>query len=173
MSPGLEEFIAPLPSNNVTHNEMNLNCETQSTLECVAAGGSGDQVSSQLCGVDVSASNLQDFPIIRYKFMKLSELLHFMGYVDQALVLDKASEFHACQNPRWSECAISCGAGGTLNDEGVVDTCWPRPTVNVASTGKASFRLTLHTPELGFQRFTIGKGAAGPAPLRVRFQREA
>ena len=39
-----------------------------------------------------------------------------MGYVDQALVLDKASEYHACQGPRWSECAISCGAGGTLND---------------------------------------------------------
>ena len=36
-------------------------------------------------------SNLQDFPIICYKFMKSSELLHFMGYVDQALVLDKAS----------------------------------------------------------------------------------
>jgi len=129
---------------NVTHSATTSECETQSTLQCVAVGGDGQQVSSQLCGDDVDARDLQDFltsgdmtqgsSTISYKFMKFADMLHFMGYTEQAVVLDKAAEYHACQGPRWKwargsdgeygcQCAISCGSGGSLNADACTCHC--------------------------------------------------
>jgi hypothetical protein len=115
-----------------------LPCEESTEVECTAVGG--DPATSRgLCGAQVGEDQIIDFlasgdvqsasTTIGLKLRPMYEVVGQMGFWDQALQIEKATQFYSCKSPfgEWlqhkdgdpfsCQCTLQCKNGGRLNRE--------------------------------------------------------
>lgn len=127
---------------NTTRTDTSKVCSTQRTSQCVLTGGDPTKSATNLCTSSGSAdavAAMKSFlgsqvehngeSAIRYEFAPISEILHFMGFYNQAKIMERATRKHECTGlqHRWTgtrcECALDCGVGGTLIPESCACKC--------------------------------------------------
>jgi len=138
------KFTSPSLCDQSSGCNLQNDCNDMKTTNCVLVGGDPSTVATTLCSSSVSATDVDTFlnsgdptsgtTAIQYSFEQISDVLRYMNYVNEADTLDKAIEYHACTQPRYSwqvgdngdhscKCTLQCENGASLDTDSCTCQC--------------------------------------------------
>lgn len=125
---------------NTTNCKNSDSCSSKIKTACAAVGGDASS-SVDLCGNDVSDGQINYFldgadvdrasSIIHLELRPISEVLMQMGFWEEGLLVETATEFYTCTGKFhvWDQASLSCKCnlecqnGGTLDESECMCTC--------------------------------------------------